>query len=76
MSKFNERTVLIADDIASLREALGTCLRKLGFKDITTAVDGKDAWAKLKDKAEKGTPVELIFLILICPTAMELISLK
>lgn len=61
MGKFNERTVLIADDIASLREALGTCLRKLGFKEIITAVDGKDAWEKLKAKSEEGKPIELIF---------------
>lgn len=61
MGKFTERSVLIADDIASLREALGNCLRKLGFSNITTAVDGKDAWEKLKAKAEEGKPIELIF---------------
>lgn len=61
MSKFVERSVLVIDDIASLREALSNCLRKLGFKKISTAVDGKDAWEKLKAKADAGEPFELIF---------------
>ena len=61
MSAFTERKVIVIDDIASLREALSGCLRKLGFKDISSAVDGKDAWEKLKTHADEGKPFELIF---------------
>lgn len=61
MANFTERRTLVVDDIASLREALSGCLRKLGFNQITSAFDGKDAWEKLKAKADEGQPYELIF---------------
>lgn len=61
MAAFTDRKVIVIDDIASLREVLSGCLRKIGFKDITSAVDGKDAWEKLKANADEGKPFELIF---------------
>lgn len=61
MANFTDRRVIVVDDIASLREALSGCLKKLGFSNINSAVDGKDAWEKLKAKADEGTPYELIF---------------
>ncbi len=61
MANFTERRTLVVDDIASVREALSGCLRKLGFSKINSAFDGKDAWEKLKEKADAGEPYELIF---------------
>jgi len=40
--------LLIVDDKASIREAMGKILVALGFDDIEEAVDGNDAWFKLK----------------------------
>lgn len=61
MKNFNEKRILLADDVASIREALKACLLNLGFKSITIAIDGRDAWEKLKNLAKEGTPAEIIF---------------
>ena len=40
--------ILIVDDKASIRSSMKTILTELGFNDITEAIDGNDAWFKLK----------------------------
>ncbi|MEA1967326.1 MAG: response regulator [Thermodesulfobacteriota bacterium] len=48
--------VLIVDDKASIRSEMKKVLKQLGFKDITEAVDGNDAWFKLKAEFEGKKP--------------------
>ncbi len=44
--------MLIVDDKASIRSAMKTILNDLGFDDVVEAVDGNDAWFKLKAEFE------------------------
>lgn len=48
--------MLIVDDKASIRSEMKKILKQLGFKDITEAVDGNDAWFKLKAEFEGKEP--------------------
>jgi two-component system, chemotaxis family, chemotaxis protein CheY len=70
------RKVIVIDDVASIREALANILRKLGFKDISSAVDGKDAYNKLKEVAD-SSPFEIIFSDINMPncSGIELVKL-
>ncbi|MCK5164949.1 MAG: response regulator [Desulfobacula sp.] len=46
--------ILIVDDKASIRSAMKKILVSLGLIDITEAVDGEEAWYKIKDEFRKG----------------------
>jgi two-component system chemotaxis response regulator CheY len=46
--------ILIVDDKASIRSAMKTILVRLGFSDITEAVDGEDAWYRIDEAVKKG----------------------
>ena len=46
--------ILIVDDKASIRSAMNRILNRLGFTDITQAIDGEEAWYKLRDAWETG----------------------
>lgn len=46
--------ILIVDDKASIRSAMKNILVSLGLIDITEAVDGEEAWYKIKDEFRKG----------------------
>ena len=48
--------ILIVDDKASVRSAMKKILMDLGFNDITEAVDGNNAWFKLKAEFEDKKP--------------------
>ena len=48
--------ILIVDDKASIRSSMKTILTELGFNDITEAVDGNDAWFKLKAEFQGKEP--------------------
>ena len=41
--------ILLVDDKASMRSAMKKILNQLGFHDITQAIDGEEAWSKIKD---------------------------
>jgi two-component system chemotaxis response regulator CheY len=48
--------ILVVDDKASIRATMTSILRNLGFQDIVEAVDGNDAWFKLKAEFEGRKP--------------------
>ncbi len=48
--------ILIVDDKASIRSRMKKILTDLGFNDITEAVDGNDAWFKLKAEFQGKKP--------------------
>ena len=47
---------LVVDDKASVRSAMVDILARLGFTDVAAAVDGSDAWFKLKAEFEGVKP--------------------
>ncbi len=69
--------ILLVDDKASVRTAMVNILLSLGFDDITHAVDGEDAWEKLKETMDGNTvqPFELVISDLEMPkmSGMELL---
>lgn len=52
--------ILIVDDMASLRDLLKAYLRRLGFKSITEAVDGRDAYQTMIASKAAGNSFELV----------------
>lgn len=40
--------VLVVDDMLTMRKIVSKVMREIGFTDITEAVDGLDAWQKVK----------------------------
>jgi two-component system chemotaxis response regulator CheY len=48
--------ILLVDDKASIRSAMKIILNNLGFDDIVEAVDGNDAWFRLKAEFEGSLP--------------------
>ncbi len=69
--------VLIVDDMASLRDLLKAYLRRLGFKHVTEAVDGRDAYQTLIASKAAGNPFELVISDWNMPnmTGLELLKL-
>ncbi|MCG8639896.1 MAG: response regulator [Desulfobacterales bacterium] len=69
--------ILLVDDKASVRTAMVNILLSLGFDDVTHAVDGEDAWEKLKQTMYGKTvqPFELVISDLEMPkmSGMELL---
>ena len=52
--------ILIVDDMQSLRELLKAYLRRLGFRHITDAADGREAYQALIAAKVAGAPFELV----------------
>lgn len=54
--------ILIVDDKASIRSSMRHILVGLGLTDITEAVDGEEAWYKIKEayQEQEGRAFELI----------------
>lgn len=69
--------ILIVDDMPSLRDLLKAYLRRLGFKHISDAVDGRDAYQTLIASKAAGNPFELIISDWNMPnmTGLELLKL-
>ena len=58
---FPENTrILVVDDLASLRDLLKAYLRRLGFKDITEASDGQEAYQILISAKSSSSPYQLV----------------
>jgi len=68
--------ILIVDDKASMRSAMKKILVSLGLTDITQAVDGEDAWYKIKDTFQKGGAYDLIMSDMEMPKMSGLELLK
>ncbi len=52
--------ILVVDDMQTVRLEVVACLKMLGFRNITEAKDGKEAWEKLRMDAQFDSAFELI----------------
>lgn len=52
--------ILIVDDMPTLRDLLKAYLRRMGFRDITEANDGRDAYQLMVASKASGSPFELV----------------
>lgn len=52
--------ILVVDDLSSLRDLLKAYLRRLGFKHISEAADGREAYQSLVSAKAAGSPFELV----------------
>lgn len=68
--------ILIVDDMQSLRELLKAYLRRLGYRQITEAVDGQDAYQLMIAAKAAGAPFELVISDWNMPTMTGLELLK
>ncbi len=51
----NEASILIAEDSPFLNSLIIECLREAGYTNITTTINGKEAWDKLNDYKDNNT---------------------
>ena len=52
--------ILIVDDLQSLRDLLKAYLRRIGYRQIVEAVDGKDAYQLMIAAKVTGAPFDLV----------------
>lgn len=52
--------VLVVDDMVTMRKIVQRMLDSLGFKSVSFAQSGKEAMQIIQQKAEQGTPIQLI----------------
>jgi two-component system chemotaxis response regulator CheY len=45
--------ILVVDDFATMRRIVKTCLKQLGFENVTEAEDGVQAWTKMQNSEFK-----------------------
>lgn len=45
--------ILVVDDFSTMRRIVKTCLKSLGFENITEAEDGQVAWTKIQNNEFK-----------------------
>ncbi|MDD4976066.1 MAG: response regulator [Bacteriovorax sp.] len=76
IEEYLNKSVLIADDLANMREDLIKILRSLGFTKIKEVHDGKAAWDELRLGAHYEEPYEIIFLDINMPRMNGLSLLK
>ena len=50
MTVSHDESILIVDDVASMRQVIRTCLNQLGFFKVDEAGDGDEALAKIREK--------------------------
>jgi two-component system chemotaxis response regulator CheY len=67
---------LVVDDMATIRDVLSRYLLEIGFSAIDTAIDGKDAWEKLKLEAGLDDPYQIVFLDINMPESNGIEVLK
>ena len=55
--------VLIIDDMSTIREEVARCLAQIGYTNLDQAVDGQDAWNKLKAASSESNDYKMILMI-------------
>ncbi|HRO68164.1 MAG TPA: response regulator [Pseudobdellovibrionaceae bacterium] len=60
MSDISGLRFLVADDMMVMRKLVSQQLKILGAVAIEQAVDGEDAWVKMKEAAAQGKPFDFI----------------
>jgi two-component system chemotaxis response regulator CheY len=61
INDYLDKKVLVVEDSPSMKEALLKILNTIGFKNITTTNNGKEAYDELCLKARLDDPYEVIF---------------
>lgn len=62
-----EIRTLVVDDMPTMRDALSSILKNIGFKKVEKAIDGKDALLKVERAVLEDNPYGLIFCDIIMP---------
>ncbi|MDP4594221.1 MAG: response regulator [Beijerinckiaceae bacterium] len=44
-------TILVVDDVTSMRQVIRTCLKQIGYQNVDEACDGAEALAMAKEKS-------------------------
>ncbi|WP_127716116.1 response regulator [Halobacteriovorax sp. HLS] len=68
--------ILVVDDMSTIREEVIRCLTQIGYTNIEQAVDGQDAWNKLKAASESGAEYKMIFSDINMPNCNGIELLK
>jgi len=69
--------VIVIDDMPTMVKIISRMLQNIGFKNIKTAKDGKEAWQMLQEATERKDPYEFIVSDWNMPnmTGLELLKL-
>lgn len=59
--------VLVVDDMPAMCDAMASILKDIGFKKVTKAIHGKDAFHKVELSYAEGKPINLIFCDIVMP---------
>ena len=61
MTDITKLKAMIIDDVATVRTVLAKNLKELGIKNIIQCDSLDDAWGKLLNEDDKGSPFDIIF---------------
>ena len=69
--------VIVIDDMPTMVKIISRMLQNIGFKNIKTAKDGKEAWQMLQEATERKDPYQFIVSDWNMPnmTGLELLKL-
>jgi len=69
--------VIVIDDMPTMVKIISRMLQNIGFKNIKTAKDGKEAWQMLQEASERKDPYQFIVSDWNMPnmTGLELLKL-
>jgi len=72
-----EMKVIVIDDMPTMVKIISRMLQNIGFKNIKTAKDGKEAWQMLQEATERKDPYQFIVSDWNMPnmTGLELLKL-
>ena len=68
--------ILVVDDMSTIREEVINCLTQIGYINLEQAVDGQDAWNKLKAATSEEKPYKMIFSDINMPNCNGIDFLK
>lgn len=55
-----ETKILVVDDMPSIRDLVSSHLKSMGYKDLTEAEDGQEAWQIIQKQLQDGKPFQLV----------------
>lgn len=64
-TKSKERTILVVEDDAQIRDLLSTALRRAGYR-VHTAEDGEDGWSTF-ERLSSDTGIDLLLADVVMP---------
>ena len=68
--------ILVIDDMPTIRQEILRCLGQIGYTNLSEAVDGQDAWNKLKNAVTEGDEYKMIFCDINMPNCNGIDFLK